>query len=449
MALIALNSAWYQSNPALYLLAGALRKSPHQASIHAFTVNDPLTDVLYGIYALKPDVACFSAYIWNRVYLSALIPDLLKLLPGFRIVIGGPEAPMLTELCQMGCAIVDGPGEGVIERIVDDFDAYAGKLIQGSAPHLKDLPFSYQPEHQTELEGRLVYYEASRGCPFHCAYCLSANDKRNEQRFVDDADKLRLYDELDRLCALQPRTVKFVDRTFNAAPWMARAVWQYLKERQPEYEFHFEIHPGLLKEEDIELLEGPHGQNIRFEVGIQTTDDAINAACGRHSDWAHDKQMLITLRKRTSITIHADLLFGLPGQDFGSVVSSVDELASTNPDEIQLGLLKILPDTPMRNISSDQGYLWSFDPPYPVLATDSMDFDAIHRCMGLARIVNLYWNKGEFRKEWEAIITHRPASEVFLKLMDYHQAHNMPLHSIPKGKREEVFRAVTGAEPTG
>lgn len=412
-------------------------------SILSRTVNDPLADVLHDIWSAHPHFACLSAYIWNRAYLEELIPALHKLMPKCCIVVGGPEAPRMLELISLGCVLVDGPGEGIIAQIVNDPDACSGSVVTGSAPHLRDLPFPYQASDVTDLAGHLVYYEASRGCPFRCSYCLSANDQRNERRFAGTADTARLHVELDILAKLHPRTVKFVDRSFNAAPETARAVWKYLAEVRPECEFHFEIHPGLLKEEDIALLESFGGEGIRFEVGIQSTDDTINAACGRHSDWEYAKKMLNALRERTSVTIHADLLCGLPGQRFASVLDSLDDLATSRPHEIQLGLLKILPSTPMLETAIQRGYQWMDSPPYQVLSTDGMDFEQIFRCQSLARIVNLYWNKQEFVSLWNCLLDMMPASRMFTALLEHHLAHGLPLHSISKSHREEVFKLVT------
>jgi len=444
IALVALNSAWYQSNPALYCLRAALKGTPHTVSIQAYSVNDLIPDVLNGIHAWRPDIACFSAYIWNRGYLNELVPALKKLLPDCRIVIGGPEAPLLEGLRSLGCVLVDGPGEGVIADICADPNHHAGSVVTGMAAPLRDLPFPYEEQDFPELSGRLVYYEASRGCPYRCSYCLSATDTRNERRFALPDDTDRLYSELDSLVRLNPRTVKFVDRSFNAHPDTARAVWGYLRDRQPAVEFHFEIHPSLLDCADIDLLAGMDASRIRFEVGIQSTDDGINAACGRHSDWQRDKRMLTALRSRTGVTIHADLLCGLPGQSYASVLDSIDQLAGTHPHEIQLGMLKILPRTPMEAIAHDRGYAWMDAPPYQALATDGMDFNAIYRCQCLARIVNLYWNKQEFPLEWQRLLAHQPASAIFTALLEYHQAHGLALHSIAKAHRAEVFLAVTG-----
>jgi anaerobic magnesium-protoporphyrin IX monomethyl ester cyclase len=230
-----------------------------------------------------------------------------------------------------------------------------------------------------------------------------------------------------------------VDRSFNLDPSFARALWRILLAKPRSCEWHFEIYPELLSEEDIALLESAPEGMIRFETGIQSCNDAINLACGRFSDWNKSKAMLQALRDRTQIVVHADLLCGLPEQSFEDVLSSIDQLAPCLPEEIQLGMLKVLPDTPMREIAKSQGWIWSQCPPYTVLRTERMDFDELRLCEDLARILNLYWNKGEFQTQWIQLLETVSVTTVLFRLLDWHREHGLPLHSISKGKREEVF----------
>jgi len=439
LLLIAVNNSWYQSNPALYYLREVIRDLDYEIRLRSFTVSDLPLEVLRATLAERPEILCFSAYIWNRVYLEALLPDLKALLPQARFVIGGPEAGHLASLADL---LILGPGEAKFRRLAELGFPSAAQIPEPQPIPLKDLGFPYRPEDLDELSGKLLYYETSRGCPFSCAYCLSALDDRNERRFdPDDPEDLqRLSVELDALEALQPRTVKFVDRSFNLDPSFARALWGILLSKSRDCEWHFEIYPDLLTEEDIVLLESAPEGLIRFETGIQSCDDSINLACGRFSDWNKSKAMLQALRDRTHVVVHADLLCGLPEQSFEDVLRSIDELAPCLPEEIQLGMLKLLPDTPMRDIAESQGWIWSQSPPYPVLKTERMDFDELRLCEDLARVLNLYWNKGEFKNHWPTLLQSVSARTVLFRLLDWHREHGLNLHSISKGKREDVFR---------
>lgn len=440
LLLIGINSAWYQSNPALYYLRNAISDLDIDVRIIEFILSEPLADVLARLYQEKAGVYCFSAYIWNREYLEKLIPELKKLLPAARIVLGGPEAAQGDLGLSKSDHIVIGPGEGAFRELAEAGFGLPGGIREAPAPHLRDIPFPYSPADKPALRDKLVYYECARGCPFHCVYCLSALDRRNESRFDPSLESDRLFKELDRLLQLEPRTLKFVDRSFNIDPKLARLIWDYAIRQERACEFHFEIYPELIREEDILLLEKAPPNRIRFEAGIQSVNPEVNDACCRKSDWPQARDILKKLRQRTHVCIHADLLAGLPGEGIDSILNSLDELTATFPHEIQLGLLKILPETPMLDIARQRGYIWMNRPPYQVLASDALSFDEISRLQDLARVVNLYWNKGEFASEWSGYL-HRgnKASSLFLSLLDLHHSRSLPLHSISQRSRGEIF----------
>ena len=407
-----------------------------------FALSEPLFDVLSQICREKPDIACFSAYIWNSGELRLLIPELKKLQPELKIVLGGPEATQGGFGLDEADLIVKGPGEGSFRRLAVSGFELPGGVYEAPAPPLRDLPFPYRRTDKTALEGKLVYYESSRGCPFRCAYCLSALDKRQEARFdpAVAADRRRLYTELDRLLELRPRTLKFVDRSFNAHPRLARLIWDYAIRQKEACEFHFEIYPDLLSEEDLSLLEKAPPGRIRFEIGVQTVNSAVSRSCGRKSNWRKAKATLNALRERTRVRVHADLLVGLPGENISSVLRSLDELASTLPAEIQLGMLKILPHTPMLEIASKRGYQWLDHPPWQVLRSDALSFAQVARLQELAKIINLYWNKGEFWEDWARLLASgKKASQLGLHLLKLHQQRGLAPHSVAKQTRAEVF----------
>ncbi len=182
--LTAINSSWSQSNPALYYLREMIADLPYTVFLKEWTLKDRLLDVLYDIYSQNADVLCFSAYIWNRLYLQELIPEVSKLLPEAVIVIGGPEAKNLSCLKRKGLYIVQGAGEGKFRYLAEhDFSANEKELFQAEHIPLKDIPFPYRQSDIETLKGKLLYYETFRGCPFSCVYCLSASDNRSELRY--------------------------------------------------------------------------------------------------------------------------------------------------------------------------------------------------------------------------------------------------------------------------
>lgn len=443
--LIAINSSWSQSNPALYYLREVISDLPYQVQICDFTLKDHLTDIMQGICAQKPDILCFSAYIWNRLLLQNLVPELKKLLPQACVVIGGPEAANADFGLGKQDSIVVGSGEGAFRALAKaDFAPGAEHLAQAIA--LRDLPLPYTLADAGSLQGKLLYYECYRGCPYSCVYCLSALDKRCELRFDPESseDMSRMLAELEILKALQPKTLKFVDRSFNSHGKFARLVWDYFISTDWPGDVHFEIYPDLLEEEDFRILEKAAVGRIRFEIGIQTTNPEVSKACGRFTSWDKAKTALTELKQRTKLRIHADLIAGLPSENLASVLNSVNELCATLPDAVQLGTLKILPDTPMLQIALSRGYLWLNNPPYQCLASDALSFSDMCYLDSLAHLLNLYWNKEEFAPLWEALLAIHKATEILQALLELHQELGYETHSVSKGKREAVMAIIKG-----
>lgn len=439
ISLISINSSWYQSNLALYYLRQMIQGLDFELSMPVFSTSDLFMDVLKGIYSHHADLLCFSAYIWNRSYLEHLLPSIKALMPKATIIIGGPEAGHLSQYADR---VVEAAGEAIFKAMAEN--GFEDIELEAKPLHLKDIPFAYQAEDKLQLSGKLIYYESSRGCPFHCAYCLSASDDRDELRFdaCSQKDMLKLSQELDALEALQAKTVKFIDRSFNAHPRYARELWKLLLSKERSCEWHFEIYPELLSETDIEILSKAPAGLIRLETGVQSCDDGINLAVGRHSNWEKAKRMLMMLKKHTQLVVHADLLYGLPEQDLQSVLNSIDELGICFPEEIQLGMLKILPNTQIVEIAQKRGWIWSSKPPYEILQTELLSFDELRFLDGCARIINLYWNKAEFVPQWHELLQKHRLSSVIQALMQHHLDHGLALHSISKAKRARVFETV-------
>ena len=434
---VAVNSSWSQSNLALYYLREMLYDLPYNPEMLVFSTKEPVMQCVEEIYRHPADLLCFSAYIWNRVYLESLLKILRQLLPHATFVIGGPEAGAFSDFPLS--LVVQGPGEGAFRALAES--GFATSNLPGSYLPLAQVPFPYQPGDLQQLEDHLLYYECYRGCPYSCVYCLSSCDMRKESRFdmsrAEDRDRLRF--ELDSLMAFKPRTLKFIDRSFNINKDLAHYIWTYAMQDESNTDFHFEIYPDLVDETDLALLDQAPLGKIRFEIGIQTTNAEVAAACGRRSDWQKSRNVLLRLKESGKIRVHADLLVGLPSEGVASILNSLDALCECEPAAVQLGLLKILPDTPMLDIARLRGYKWMQDPPYQVLQTDALSFDDICALDDFAHLLSLYWNKEEYKAEWHALLQKNKASTILSNLKQIHQELNMPLHSVAKAKRQKVM----------
>lgn len=437
---IAVNSSWSQSNLALYYLREVVRDLPYQAEMLVFSTKEPVLQCVEAIYRHQAEVLCFSAYIWNRQYLLAMLKVLRQLLPAAIFVVGGPECAAFTAVDL--CLVIEGAGEAAFRAL-----ATSGfKALDKSAAHipLAQIPFPYRPEDIDLLEDHLLYYECYRGCPYACVYCLSANDFRSESRFdmALEQDRLRLQSELDALIALKPRTLKFIDRSFNINKDLAHYIWNYARHDQSSTDFHFEIYPDLLDEADLKLVEAAPPGKIRFEIGIQTINREVAESCGRKSDWEKSRKVLLRLKQAGRIRVHADLLAGLPGENLASVLASLDALCECEPAAVQLGMLKILPDTPMRELALKRGYRWLEDPPYQVLSSDALSYEELCHLDDFAHLLSLYWNKEEFDEQWHLLLQKRKATELLEELLLIHEEHGLALHSVAKGKRQSVMESL-------
>nr|MDK2850851.1 hypothetical protein [Candidatus Cloacimonadota bacterium] len=438
IAFVALNSSWSQSNLALYYMREMIRDLDFDMVLASFSMNEPFMQILQGIYSLKADVICLSAYIWNRMILSRLQHELSKIMPRVIFVIGGPEVGHFEG--RKRCHIIHGPGEATF-RALAEADFKVDATVKPEPISLKDIPFPYVESDQAQLAGHLVYYESYRGCPYRCIYCLSSCDERREPRFVPSvpAEIHKLQSELKRLSGLRPRTLKFIDRSFNLQKDLAHAIYRYILQENPEHDSHFEIYPDLLDESDFEILEKIPEGKIRFEIGIQSTNSEVLSRCGRHSDWDKARKAMNRLKASTQVRIHADLIAGLPGEDLTSVLRSIDELCACEPAAIQLGMLKVLPDTPMNDMAKDLSYIWLDDPPYQVMVSNALTYDELCLLDVYAHLLSLYWNKEEFTDLWHDLLKEHPASLILKALRDLHIHHSLPFHSVSRDKRFEIM----------
>lgn len=432
----ALNSSWSQSNLAFYYLREMIRDLDYESVLRSYTLKEPLMQVMEDIYRQQADVICFSAYIWNRLFLQSLHRELSKVLPDAIFIIGGPEAGRFKD--QNNAIVIQGAGELAFRELA--LKGFSREDSTNPEPlPLNKIPFPYRDEDKADLEDHLLYYECYRGCPYRCVYCLSATDERQESRFDLPKEIALLYQELDALCRLRPRTIKFIDRSFNVQKALAHAIWQYAIEFGEGQEFHFEIYPDLLDERDMQILEQVPEGRIRFEIGIQSVNQDVLKDCGRNSSWEKSKSALIALKDRTKIRIHADLIAGLPGENYASVLHSLDELCHCEPAAVQLGSLKILPDTPMQGIARGRNYIWLDQPPYQVLVSDALSYAEMCELDNFAHLLSLYWNKEEHQPLWHSLLQKYPASQILTALKNIHQKNNLPLHSISRKRRAEVM----------
>jgi hypothetical protein len=434
--LLSINASWTHSCLPLYYLRNALAGLPHEIQLSELSLKQSQQEALELIYLAQPDILALSVYIWNSAFVAALIPELRKLLPQLKIVIGGPEAthaPDALEKFQPDF-LIKGAGESAFNDLARAGFISPQMIISGVPLPLEQIPFPYLDGDLPALQGKLLYYEASRGCAFSCIYCLSSHDTYQDFLPVERAKA-----DIQRLLRFQPKVIKFVDRSFNQRRDWAREIWAFVIALDTKVPFHFEVHPDLLEETDIALLSSAPKGRLQFEIGIQSIHSQTLELIHRPSDWQRVLANLHSLKRRTCIPLHTDLLVGLPGEGSQQLIASLNALLPAFPDELQLGFLKILPGTLMTELARQQHYLWSDQPPYQVMQTDSLSFGEFLHWEKIAAILNLYWNKGDFATVWQQAILWREPYLCMQELLTLSLDSDQQLHSIDRVKRFELM----------
>jgi radical SAM superfamily enzyme YgiQ (UPF0313 family) len=380
-----------------YLLAnlGDLRD---RATILEFEASRSPVDVAAAILDLSPRIVGLGAYIWNIAPLSQVVSVLKRARPELNIILGGPEVSYETgdlEVVRSADHVIQGEADLAFREVCEGLLAGRRdipKLIAAPLPELDRLSLPYDLYTGEDIAHRVIYVEASRGCPYTCEFCLSSLDVPM-RRFPLAPFLAAMQRLLDR----GARLFKFVDRTFNLDGKTAAAILDFFLERLPPGLFlHFEMIPDRLPATLRERIRRFPLGSLQFEVGIQTFNEEINARIRRRQDSEVAEANLRWLREETGAHVHADLIAGLPGESLASFAGSFDRLFACRPHEIQVGLLKRLRGTPIGRHDESWGMAYSPYAPYEVLQTAALPFKDVQRIRRFARFFDLIANSGRF-----------------------------------------------------
>ena len=420
--------------------------------IAEYTINNQMELILEDIYRRKPDIVGISCYIWNIAYVLDLVRDIHKVLPETDIWLGGPEvsydapqllvrepevfgvmkgegeemfAALLNCYRTLGCTVrqmqrlgrrsaptgsacgkdaaAEAPDEACTAEFWYRMSQVAGLTYHGADGKLCDQPvrpvmdMSRIPFLYPSLKGfenRIVYYESSRGCPFSCSYCLSSIDK--SVRFRD----LKLVlPELDFFLEKKVPQVKFVDRTFNAKKSHAMAIWKHILEHDNGVtNFHFEITADLLDEEELDLISRMRPGLIQLEIGVQSTNPDTIKAIRRKMDLDRLRYVVERINAGKNVHQHLDLIAGLPFEDYDSFGRSFNDVYSMEPEQFQLGFLKVLKGSYMHEKVPDYDLQYRGKAPYEVLSTKWLPYSDVLRLKGVEDMVEVYYNSRQFMR---------------------------------------------------
>lgn len=380
LLLVGLNSRYTHISLGIYSICSYLKSKNIKCDVAEYTINDPYENIFYSICEKKPDVVGFSTYIWNIKLAERLSRDLKLAFPKIKIVFGGPEAGYSDKTYSYVDKIITGEGE---------IQLYEYLTCNKADDDFLTLPFPYENLPQT---GRTVYYESSRGCPYRCSYCISSLEKNLRFKSLDTVKK-----DLQYFIDNNVKKVKFIDRTFNIRKDYYE-IWQYIIENSKSTDFHFEIKPELFSDRDFLLLKKARKNLMRFEIGIQSLNNETLNAINRKNDNDLIFKNIKRLTEETDVIIHTDLIAGLPYENLFSFKDGFNKVYLLNAEVMQLGFLKVLHGTQIKNDAKKYGIVYSDYPPYQVIKTDFLSVSDIIELKTVENGLEIFSNKGFFTR---------------------------------------------------
>ena len=457
--LAAVNAKYIHSNPGIYSLRAYATKQDQELLNHIdiaeYTINNQISDIVADIYKRKPDVIGFSCYIWNIDYIKSIIDDLHQIMPNLPIWLGGPEVSFDAMELMNGypqlTGIMIGEGEVTFYELLCCYKKYFSKkqylldteiivtkendtnkensvnkennvdkenntnhVLEGcselqealsqikglalregyTSPReltdLSQMPFLY--EDLAAFENKIIYYESSRGCPFRCSYCLSSIDKKVRLRDLELVKK-----ELQFFLDGKVKQVKFVDRTFNCNHHHAMEIWQYIYNHDNGItNFHFEVSADLINDQELELLSKMRPGAVQLEIGVQSTNEKTIEAIRRTMNLQRLAKVVRKVKQGKNIHQHLDLIAGLPYEDYETFKKSFNEVYAMEPDQLQLGFLKVLKGSYMHEKVSEYGICYTNRPPYEVLYTNWLSYEDVQKLKQIEQMVEIYYNSAQY-----------------------------------------------------
>ena len=394
-----------------------------QTVLREFVIQQKPTQIVEELLALDPKVIGLGLYIWNVVETTQVVRLLKALRPDIKIVLGGPEVSFeieQQEICRLADHVVTGWGDVSFPKLCRallDGPQPLMKVIAGEQPPLAELAMPYREYTAQDLAKRLLYVEASRGCPFKCEFCLSSLDKT---AWAFDLDLFMA--EVETLYQRGARNFKFVDRTFNLKIDNSVRILQFFLDRiveNPDVFVHFEVVPDSLPDRLKALIAQFPAGALQFEVGIQSFNPDVQQRVSRKQDNEKTADNLRWLVNESRAHVHADLIFGLPGETLASFANGFDRLHELAPHEIQFGILKRLRGTPITRHTAEFAMVYDPQTPYTILQNSTVDFATLQRVNRFARFWDRVANSGRFSSTLKLLLMPGSAFGNFMAFSDW------------------------------
>ncbi len=410
--LVGINAKYIHTSLAVRSIEMYCKGNNTNVKTKEFTINNDEDKIINEIYEEKPDFLGFSCYIWNINIILEIIPTIKKLLPNVKIFVGGPEVSYEYDyIFEKGIDIVCiGEGEKTVKELIDKFNEK--KCIDKSFENVNGIAFKLENDiivtkdrdllqldeipfvYKNGLEGtehKILYYEASRGCPYSCQYCLSSLEKG--LRFLSEK---RVKQDLDFFLKNNVKQVKFVDRTFNCNKKFALLIWNYLIDNDNGItNFHFEISADIVDDDMLNVLKNARVGLFQFEIGVQSTNDATLDEIKRKTNLQKLFDKVDKIKSLKNIHQHLDLIAGLPFEDYDIFKKSFNDVFNVYPEQFQLGFLKLLKGSGLRINAEKYGIVYKDKAPYEVLYTSLIDYDKMNMLKNIEEMIETYYNSGK------------------------------------------------------
>lgn len=462
---VCLNSKFIHSSLSVWCIKEGIDKfcsASTKVKVFESTINSDFSELLPLLLQEKPDIIAVSCYIWN-ITKSIELCRLIKENINCSIVLGGPEAAFRAKELLNSFEFIDyissGEGEWSIPSLINSIQNNSllsttegltyrnrnGEIISNDVIYHNETPPSpYCDEYFKSLNGRITYIESSRGCPFRCAYCLSGS-----------AGKLKLFDieqtkaDLIRLVSSGTKTIKFIDRTFNASVEHTNEILLYIKDKFSDADvcFHFEIAADILHDSTMKLLSEMPAGLIQLEIGIQSFNKNTLEHINRKSDLDKLEENISRLLQNGNIHIHTDLIAGLSYEDFKSFTDGFNKAYKMKPNMLQLGFLKLLHGSMLKNHPEDFPAVYDEAPPYEVRETQWLSAEELRRLKLCETALDKLYNSSRFLLTLDYILEETELSpfEMFYNFGERYDLNGISLQQLT-AKLYEYFSAICDSE---
>ena len=427
-----LNARYIHASLGLRYLLANMGNLRDQTQLIEFIINSRPVDIVESLLQHNPKIIGLGVYIWNAEETLKVVKLLKKISPKTIIILGGPEVTYEVEqqeICTLADYIITGQADISFRKTCEDLlknKKPLQKVIKAEHFKLDEINLPYAEYTDEDIKNRVIYVEASRGCPFKCEFCLSSLDKTvypfNLEFFLA---------EMQRLFERGVRSFKFIDRTFNLKIATSIKIMDFFLEklRTEKVYLHFELIPDHLPEKLKSVLQRFPKDSLQFEIGVQSLNPDIQNIISRKQDNEKAQQNIVWISKQTLAHIHADLIIGLPGENLESFAQGFDQLVAMGPHEIQVGVLKRLRGTPIIRHTDEYDMRYNPIAPYEILSNNIIDFTTMQKLKRFARYWDIIANSGRFKHSKSLLLGDKPF-ENFLNLTNWLHAETDQTHKI-------------------